>query len=116
MRVLHFGEKGPDTMVSVVDYQDERSGTHQTCEALKNFILFIPASSHISSHVSAMVTPSPCDLGTQEPMVAVPRITVQLWQSIGQGKSLSSLLLPPAGGQVETRSYRTRQAQNKWQI
>lgn len=59
MRVLHFGEKGPDTTVSVMHYQDERSGTHQTCEALKNSILFIPASSHIFSHFSAHADSKP---------------------------------------------------------
>lgn len=56
MRVLHFGAKGPmvlsDPMVSVMCYQNERPGTHQTCEALKSFSLFIPLSSHISSHFS----------------------------------------------------------------
>lgn len=63
MRVLHFGEKGPmfltDTTVSVMNYQDERPGTHKTCEALKNFSLLIPASSHISSHFSAHADSKP---------------------------------------------------------
>lgn len=84
MRVLLFRAKGlmllSDTTVSAMHYQDERPGTRQTCEALKNFSLFIPPSRHISSHFSAHAdSKTPCDLGTQEPMVSLPGITVQVW-------------------------------------